>query len=242
VSAHESGQALALFVVAQEYGVQRNGAQLCTVTLDGTTLTAVCQRDVDLTFAQVLGLAQTTVTARASASFAAVRAPANVAPTAIRHFNFIKGLEYTIWDDVKDEDPASGDISGAYRGWLNLDCEFPMSCGVGGTSDLAEWMRNGYPGLIEADSWMRGSDGTNTGALHAASVGQLLIIPVYDTIEQKYPGRDYYHIISFAAFRSTEIIDQTARKGLRGHFEAVVIPGDPGGLVDGGLRTVRMTR
>ncbi|MBC7262062.1 MAG: hypothetical protein H5T63_08615, partial [Chloroflexi bacterium] len=114
---------------AQEYAVQRNGADRCDVIINGARVTVVAYKDVAMTFGRVVGLPQVTVSARATAKWAPINELGGLAPLSIRNFNYQFGVPYTIWDDDKDMDPATGNISGSYRGWLNLPCVYPQSCG-----------------------------------------------------------------------------------------------------------------
>ncbi|MGC8786697.1 MAG: pilus assembly protein TadG-related protein [Anaerolineae bacterium] len=226
----------------QEYTVQRNQADSCTSVIQGSVVTAIAHKSVAMTFARIVGINQVSVSAQASATFRPVREAHGLAPIAVQNFDYQYEQTYTIWDDTKDRDPESGDISGAYRGWLNLECVYPMSCGDGGASQLKEWMRNGYPGVVQQNMWIRGSSGTKTSVLQQARVGQLLLIAVYDGIQELYPGKSYYRVKKFAAFKITAVHFTGNPKGLEGKFKGYVIPGAPSDGEDGGLRTIVVTR
>jgi len=226
----------------QEYTVQRNRADSCESTINGPMVTVSAHKSIEMTFARIVGVQQVSISARAAAAFKPVREARGLAPIAVKNFNYQYDQTYTIWDDTKDRDPETGNISGSYRGWLNLECVYPMSCGDGGASELKEWMRNGYPGLIEQNTWIRGSSGTKASVLQQASVGQLLLIAVYDSIQELYPGKSYYRVKKFAAFKITAVHATGNPKGLEGNFKGYVIPSPPSNGEDGGLRTIVVTK
>jgi len=229
---------------AQEYTVQRNQADSCEITIDASGITVVAYKNAQMVFAPVVGVDQVTATARAAATFEPVSGAKEVAPIAIRNFDYEFGAEYTIWDDDTTEppDPTTGSISGSYRGWLNLDCVYPASCGDPGADNLKDWMLNGYPDITQVDTWLQGSSGVKTAVVAQAQVGQLLNMAVYDDIQDLYPNQSYYHILKIAAFRVTEVYDTAVPKGIKGVFEYSFIPGPPGGTDDGGVRTISLTQ
>ncbi len=228
---------------AQEYAVQRNGADSCEVTINGSAITVVAHKNTPMIFGRVLGLNQVTVTARAMANFGAISAADHLAPIAIRDYDYQIGTRtYTIWDDTVDRDPATGNISGSYRGWLNLPCIYPLDCGAGGADDLKEWMRTGWSGMTHVNDWIRGDGGVKAAVIQQAQVGQVLRMVIYDQIEDKYQSNAYYHAIKFAAFRVTRVIATGNPKGIEGMFEYSFTPGSISDGPDGGWRGARLTQ
>jgi len=225
---------------AREYTMAHNQAQVCEVTIDAARIAVVAKVGYSTTFARIVGLEHVTVTARAVAGYAAVGSLHSVAPLAVRDFDYQFGVPYTIWDDTKEADPNSGQIQGGYRGWLNLVCVYPMSCGDGGASDLKTWMSSGYPGDTHVGTWIRGSSGVKTSVIDQAHVGQILMVVVYDAIEPRFPGKDYYHALKFAAFKVSKVYASGNPKGIQGTFETFFVAGPAGGTEDGGVRTVAL--
>ncbi len=234
------------YAAAQEYTLQRNGADTCDVTITGTLVTVVAHKNVEMTFAQIVGINQVQATARASATYKPAAGVHGLAPIAIMDFAYEFGLTYTIWDDDTEEppDPTTGDIAGNMRGWLNFDCVWPDSCGDAGADNLSDWMLNGYPGNRPHQAWFRGSGGIKNYpvAITKARLGDILMIPVYDSIEDKYPGKPYYNVIKLAAFRVTAVHSTGNPKGIEGIFEYYVVGAPPSGGDDGGLRTLVLTQ
>ena len=151
--------------------------------------------------------------------------------------------EFTIWDDKtedSDDGPWDGSVSGNLRGWMSPNCagchpddpdcdpeDAAPSCGDAGASTLAEWMRHGYPGEVEVGTWLRGDDGVKAHpvAITATRVGETLIIPLYDQIEDLHPGKPYFHIKRLACFEVIEVIATGNPKGIRGRIVQCTIPG-----------------
>jgi hypothetical protein len=164
--------------------------------------------------------------------------------------------EFTIWDDTtedSDEGPWDGEVSGNLRGWSSPNCagchpadpecdpeDAAPSCGDAGADLLAEWMRHGYPGEVVVDSWMRGDNGVKTHpvAITATRVGEILIIPLFDDVEDLYPGKAYYHIKRLACFLVLEVIATGNPKGIHGRVVNCTVPG----VIDPGLEGARTFR
>jgi hypothetical protein len=117
-------------------------------------------------------------------------------------------------------------IGGGGRSWLDLD-------GAGhGSSQLVDWIKNGFPGDVFAHLWVPGTDGVAADIFGAAqwrldNGDPLVIIPVFNdytvACRPDQPGScssqwhagidqiraysagsaDYYHIISFSLFKIT---------------------------------------
>lgn len=119
-------------------------------------------------------------------------------------------LDCDLDDDGDDDLIANGD-----RSWLDLNG------GGGGSSELVDWVHNGFPGDIYEHTWLGGQSGVENNVFQAAGdiAGQIAAIPVYDLICDDYPdprcassvhpsdtlsssagGNYYYHIIGFAGF------------------------------------------
>ncbi len=225
-----------------DYCLTRNGADRCDVDIGTKVVTARACADVEMTFARVLGLLSEEICAVAEATYGSPSKMAHMAPIAVKWFPFNYTTIYNLWDSDKDYDPLSGTIAGSYRGWLSLDCVYPESCSAVGASVLKDWMRHGYDGDTSIDTWVRGDNGTKASVIAEATVGQILFFPVFDTIQDKYNNKAYYHIVTFAAFEVTAVHKSGNPKGISGRFKYYVVPGDFGGTVDGGVRSIGLTR
>jgi hypothetical protein len=228
-------------VTAMQYVLANEGASSANITMQTNGLTVRACKNVAMTFARVIGLDATAVCANASAVFGPIGSAVGLAPIAVRDFAYTYYTPYSIWDDDKDRDPISGQISGAYRGWLSLNCVYPMNCGTAGASLLKDWMQNGYQSQIDVDDWVRGDSGVKASVIQQAYVGQVLRMIIYDAIEDKYNNKSYYHVIKFAAFQVTDVKATGNPKGITGFFLYYFTPGPPSGEEDGGWRCMDLT-
>ncbi|MBC7233032.1 MAG: hypothetical protein H5T68_07330 [Chloroflexi bacterium] len=237
-----NGTGSAAQAAAQDYAVQRNQADRCDVIINGAQVTVIAYKDVAMTFGRLLGIQQVTVSARATAQWAPINELGGLAPLSIREFDYQFGVPYTIWDDEVDRDPTSGHISGSYRGWLNLPCVYPQSCGAAGSDLLKNWMLNGWSGTTRVDTWIAGDGGVKAAVIQQAKVGQVLKVAVFDRVEAKYSTQSYYHVVKFAAFKVTNVYATGNPKGIQGTFEYMLSAGPPGSGADGGYRTISLMR
>jgi hypothetical protein len=234
---------------AQEYTMTRNGADISATTVVSPNVQVTACESVPMTFARIVAVNEVTACARAAATYGGIGAMGGLAPIAVYDFGFShcdpndpdpEECTYTIWDDDKDVDPVTThQIQGGARGWLCLNCGYPDWCQCGANL-VKEWMRDGYPGVIEAGDYIPPKQGTVASAIKEADVGQVLMLPVWDHIEE-LDGKDYYHIIAFAAFKVTKVHATGNPKGITGIFQRYVFPNHPVGPVDVGLRTANLT-
>lgn len=229
--------------VATQYAVQRNGADLCQVTIAGDTVTVTATKHIAMYFAPIVGISEMAPSARAKARYGTPQQVDGLAPLAVKDFPYVFNETYTIWDDdsIEPDPVATHEIAGSYRGWLNLGCVYPASCSTS-NDDLKNWMLNGYPGFIQAGSWVYGDPGTRSSTIQQARVGQILKVAVYDSVQELYSGKPYFHIKKFAVFEVTEVIPTGFPKGIRGKFIRSVDIGELGGTYDGGLRVVKLVQ
>jgi hypothetical protein len=232
---------------AQEYAVARNQADSAEVTIGGgedgnQVLRVVAHEQVATTFARILGINQLEVSAEAEAMIGPAGGSGGLAPIAIREYSYAIGQTYTIWDCDEEMDPAGHNLSGSNRGWLSLACVYPDDC-TNGADDLKEWMRNGYPGMIYADDWVRPAEGTTAAAIQQAYPGQTLVMPVFRVLRD-YPdssGKPFYHIVAFAVFDVFQVHAKGYPKGLTGKFRTGLTAG-PIGTTSGGLQALQLNR
>ena len=75
-------------------------------------------------------------------------------------------------------------MAGGARSWLDLDG------GGGGASELSNWIKNGFPGIIFPHTWLPEESGVATSIYKDATtmVGKDVILPVFDIVCDKYPN------------------------------------------------------
>jgi len=74
-------------------------------------------------------------------------------------------------------------MAGGARSWLDLDG------GGGGASELSNWVKNGFPNVVNPHGWYPEESGVATSIFKDAAtvVGEDVILPVYDKVCEKYP-------------------------------------------------------
>jgi len=133
------------------------------------------------------------------------------------------GGAFTI--SFKNEDITWATGQAQHRGWMNLayvwnsgeDPDFPRAIDEGiGSSDLAEWMANGWQGTLYVGDFIHAKPGTDVNPMCNVPQDVILYAPVYDAmpycateIPDPKPacptqGSGYcYHISGFAGVRIT---------------------------------------
>lgn len=202
-------------------------------------------------FSRFIGLGQMSMCAEAEASFGAAWSVRGMAPLAILYSDFQVGDEYSLF-------AGNYKHATARWGWMGWDCAFPSKCSPDANS-LKYWMRNGYQGYATRNQNYMADPGMKESVLHEASVGQILLLPVFDKIYQfttdeecnknsprydpdycanackgDYPnvvcaytdqttlkGQYYYHIITFAAFK----VSNVGQHQLDGEFVSYIVDG-----------------
>jgi len=82
-----------------------------------------------------------------------------------------------------DDDCINELMAGGARSWLDLDG------GGGGASELRNWIKNGFPNVINPHTWLPEQSGVATSIFKDAStvVGKDVYLPVFNKICDKYP-------------------------------------------------------
>jgi hypothetical protein len=122
-----------------------------------------------------------------------------------------------------DGDGEDDLLAGGDRSWMDLDG------GGGGSSELSDWVLNGYTPEIEVHTWIGGQTGVTNSVFQAVDdrrrTNPIVAVPVFDQYCQDYPfttpecqpfihaddniiesggaSTTYYHVIAFAAFYIT---------------------------------------
>jgi Flp pilus assembly protein TadG len=139
---------------------------------------------------QIVGQPRFTVRADAAAQFGAPASMLGVQPIAV-YEEWLEShvpqgsrndpnLTFSLWTDDKGT-PGATDLSGADRGWLNLDCNYPDKCNSS-ENDVKDWMLNGNDMPIRNDYELQSSPGVRAASLHQPYVyeGKILLLPIYE--------------------------------------------------------------
>lgn len=177
------------FTAATEYAV-RNGADNATVLVDegAYSVTVIAQKTIATFMAQVLGVSELTLSARASAIWGSVdRVTSDLFPIAIDWDDF----EYYVTYDMYE---GSGT---ANFGWLSWD-------GCGDVGCLVDWLSpGGWGGGVSIGDWIPGNTGVSSAAAIVdalnALIGTPIIIVVWDQAAGSGAGGEY-RVGGFATF------------------------------------------
>jgi hypothetical protein len=116
-----------------------------------------------------------------------------------------------------DDDGEDELLVGGNRSWLDL------SGGGGGSAELVDWIRNGFPSGVRMHSWYAGQQGVANNVFIEVSrhLNQRVLLPVYNAISNGIPAlpydppavdnvvvtggvwSDYFHVITFSIFVPT---------------------------------------
>jgi hypothetical protein len=203
-----------------------------TVLLGMAAVTVEIERKAPGFFSQVLGVAEVTVGAKASARAAGLGSARWVAPIVVneQHPKLLCGLACfgpghgTVLDYMHLKDTGTTDGSGTF-GFINLDQT--ATSGVG-TSTLGEWIENGYDGLVTPDTYNT-STGNPFSSSHVAGsldarIGTELLFPIYRKITGTGSNAKY-EIIGFVGFFLTGTDLQGNDEKLLGYFTQVIWDG-----------------
>jgi len=187
-------------------------------------------------FAKALGISSVTVHAHARAQVGTPAVLRNAIPIAVKTtaacrsdsigcFNAPKTLTF-------DDSSTTAFGSSTTFGLLNLDgssTNTTTCSGTVGESSQAGWMTSGYPGTLSVDNYFGATTGQRTSIQQAlnASLGKILLFPVFDNADAGWCSAGGFHVIAWAAF----IVDQSISnsewnphfKQLHGHFTEYIV-------------------
>jgi hypothetical protein len=212
-------------------------------------------------FSRLYGLASVTVHAHARAMIGVPTIMKNVAPVAITISQVCTPAVPSCFGTSKTLNFNESNLTSSAFGLVSLSCSGPSagSCSSSGTgsSDLNNWIRNGFSGGLPANAWYAAVTGEKIGPVRSAledmgDAQKPLLIPVFDTASNSPAA---FHIVGWAAFvinpRPNGVPSwkndvpgcRPACKVLTGHFVTYIahgIPPGPGGGPDFGVRAIAL--
>jgi Flp pilus assembly protein TadG len=216
----------------------------------GKKIKVASAREVEFTFARVLGFTSTTVNADATAIFGAISSATGIIPLSVPEQELNFGHEYKL------KVGAPGLVSGNF-GALALEGS--------GADKYRTLIKEGYNGLISVGDWVTTEPGNMSGptrdginhrtsqCTHNCTVDnydpsckRVVIVPVYDP-ETMGGGRNEVMVVGFAAFLlSKDAVKQGKECTVYGYFLQTTPPPSSSFSVDPdqndfGLRSVRLT-
>lgn len=163
---------------------------------------------VDFAFADVIGIANTTVTSSTTSRYGIPSGVKSLRPLAL--CNASVGFQAWITSGMvnpyvatilynKDHPNACGNNAPGNWGVADLDG------GANSNSDTKDWLANGYPGLINTGQWVEGDTGAFSNSLNSElatlkSQGTLFFVPVFDQVTGNGANANL-HIVGFAGVK-----------------------------------------
>lgn len=223
---------------------------LVEILEDGKRIKVTSAREVEFTFARVLGFTSTTVNADATATFGAISSATGVIPLSVPEQELNFGQEYEL------KVGAPGLLAGNF-GALSLEGS--------GADKYRTLIKEGYSGLVSVGDWVTTEPGNMSGptrdgindrtsqCTHNCTVDnydpsckRVVIVPVYDpdTMDE---GRNEVMVVGFAAFLlSKDAVKHGNECTVYGYFLQTTPPPSSSFSVDPnqrdfGLRSVRLT-
>lgn len=227
--------------VAGSYA-QANGAQQWSVSIEAKAVTVIVTETFPTYFASVIGVPTFTVAARARAHYEPPGPwTGGMMPLAV-YSEALRGVGYNqtvqIWDS-RETVAGDGIISDGQRGWLNFDG------GNVSNTELVNWIMYGWGGEIRFPMWINGTPGTKDASLQAMDAyrkGQVIYVPIYDTVRPGVIGNGQldYRIVAVGSFLVSDVKYRGNPKYIEGVFTYTVVPRKGGGTVDAGTRVVNL--
>lgn len=173
---------------------------------DPNTIEVRLSKAVHGVFSPLLGISSVTVRAHARATVGSPARMKNVAPVAVKSTAACTPAAPACFGQTENLNFDESNLTSSKFGLISLSCEgaAASSCSSSstGSSDLVNWITNGYPDFLDVNKWYAAVSGQKIGpvrgALDAAGTSrQLLFFPVFDSADSTAKS---FHIIGWAAF------------------------------------------
>jgi hypothetical protein len=238
--------------VALEYANKNGAGATPTITVTGAndTIKVVGEDKAPGIFSRILGIDSVTIRAEASAKVSGLGKARYVAPLTVSD-------QHPMLQCVRTKPPAScygpttifedklSTVPGAF-GLISLDTSNP------GSSTIADWIRNGFPGELAANRWYDSATGAKfnsteiLGAMNdAISKKQDLLFPVYASNPAPYGqgSNGHYYIIGWVVFQPTSMGSQGGHSTVDGIFKGMLWDGEEGPVGESfGVRIIGLTQ
>jgi hypothetical protein len=224
-----------------------------------STISISFSKDAPGFFSKFLGINAMTVHAHAKATVGVPAGLKYVAPIAVKDTASCLFADTSCFGATKQLNFDESNLTSSKFGLVRLDCagDTATFCNSSstGSSQLIDWINNGFGDVLQAHKWYAGVTGQKIGPLSAAlsnagNVGKTLLFPVFDRAD---PTAGAFHVIGFAAY----VIDRggvlnwkndtpgcrPSCKLLSGHFVTYIAHGvdtDPTGT-NFGVRVIGLT-
>lgn len=224
--------------VAKEY-LKRNNVDPAeaeiTVSSDNKRITVRASRNVEYTFARVLGFTSQTVSAAATAEYGAVSSASGVAPFAVPEQELVYDKQYVL------KEGAGKSVDDGFRIHGNFGA---LALGGRGANNYKNNLKYGYDGIITIGDWVETEPGNMSGPTYDGvtyllnqcthnctpenyrpDCPRVIIVPIFDpsTLEQ---GRDDVRIVGFGAFLLEGVEGRGNESTVTGTFLQMAPPPD----------------
>lgn len=221
------------------YYAEKNGAEntMLPEQEDPTKIEVVCTKNVNYTFARILGFEKKEVSARAVADISSVKSASGVVPLGVESQTLEYGETYVLKENAG---------AGSYHG--NFNC---LALGGQGAKVFGKNLKFGYDGILtigdkidtepgnmagktaEGLSYRIEQDPTATFETVKKGSARICVVPVVNTLEVN--GRKEVTIVGFAVF----FLESSGKTGngnnaeafINGKFMEMVIGNSTGGAV-----------
>lgn len=218
--------------VARDYAEKNNFDSdnlITSVSWDNKSITVSGNKDVNLTFAKILGISTTTVSANSRAAIEGLTSFTGIAPLTISDKE-LEGINFGDKRTLKHGDPANG--PGNFGA---------LALGGNGASTYRENLINGYKSPVRVGDKVKTKPGNMSGPTSGIDVRiarchdgcavnhfitgcpRIIIIPVHQ-FNPNLHGRDEVTVIGFAAFFVDR--ENSARDEIEGYFIKTVAEGE----------------
>jgi hypothetical protein len=211
---------------------------------DSATIDVKLSKPAPGFFAELLGISSVTVHGHARAQVGTPGSLKNVAPIAIKASSACTSDSSGCFGTPKrvtfDDTTTTTFSSSTTFGLLDLGGSSTNSAACSGNvgqADQAGWIRSGYPGLLGVNRYYGATTGQRIALRNALAdmLGEILLIPVFDTANKSWCTAGGFHVIGWAAFVVESIVDwRPSVKTITGHFVVFIAhdvestPGVPG--------------
>jgi Flp pilus assembly protein TadG len=198
---------------------------------DSSTIDVRLSKSAPSIFARFVGISSETLHGHARAQVGTPTQIRNALPIGVKTTAVCTDSSTSCFSTSKtltfDDSSTTSFGSNSTFGLLDLGgaSTSSSSCtGNVGESSQASWVTSGYPSLLSVNRYFGASTGQRRSVQNAlnASLGKVLLLPVFDTANSSWCNQGGFHVVGWAAF----VIDQTVPnsdwgphfKILHGHF------------------------
>lgn len=214
-----------LYATKNGYSLPTSDISISSVSAPNDAITVNVNTDAPTYFAKLFGLSTVPVKATATAQSNLLGSAKYVAPIGvnIKH-PMLSGSGCPCFNTPTTLPLGKTGAPGAFA-LVDLDAK-----GGTGSSDLANWILNGYPDYLDLGDYFSNTgakwDSSNIDAALSARIGTVLMFPVYDTLTGTGVNA-LYHVISWVGFHIDSFTASGSSGSITGEFTEIDWQGLP---------------